>query len=80
MPEKMVEWALGFFAAAWLGAVTLANRGQNKRIDNRVPRPEYEAEKKNINRQFDEVKEDIKEGIGGIHERLDKIFSNRRDD
>lgn len=76
MPERLTEWALGFFAAAWLSLLSFIHFMQNKRIDNTVPRPEYEAMKKSIN---DELKE-VKTGIGGIHARLDKIFLNRRGD
>lgn len=85
MPERMVEWALGFFATAWLGLMTLNFRGQNKKIetntsdikkcaDKYIPRPEYEAMKDTTDQRFDRVDE----GINGIHSRLDKIYENQK--
>jgi len=84
MPERMIDWALGFFAMAWLGLVTLAHRGQNKKIetvatdlkkcaDDHIPRPEYEAMKETTEKSF----ERIDSGIQGIHKRLDKIIGGQ---
>lgn len=69
-------WIAGFFGTAWMGLLTVLNRTQTESIKEKVPRKEYEAEKENTNRQLGEVKE----GINGIHTRLDSIFENRRTD
>lgn len=73
---------VGWFFVAWNGLLTLILGHQMKKVgeiskereDHCIPRNECERTHKALNERIDRFENEMKTGITGVHQRLDKIL------
>lgn len=91
--STILLWLAGAFLTAWNGLLSLILGQQflqigdlkkeikavsTEREDHCIPRLECDKTHKTLNDRFDTLEHDVKDGIKGIHARLDKIILTKR--